>query len=122
MKYKTIIVTLSVSAVFLFADEVYSQMLNETNKRERNSLDSLKVVNLNEAQVQKARDEFGMAYTKLNRKQPKAKTKEAQRIQGDSNNTEKESKHAVRAEKLRKQSIKQAERTSKTRDKSDKNN
>ena len=99
MKHKTIIVSLFIGVTTLFVREVHSQPPNETSTHKGNRIDSLEVFALNEAQVQKARDEFRMAYVQVNRKQSKEKTKEAKHLESDANKAAREFRHAVRAKK-----------------------
>jgi hypothetical protein len=124
MKYKTIIITLSIGAASLFTGKVYSQD-DAASIRERNRKDSLEVVALKEKQVLNATNKATMSEAKLNRKETKAKAKEAKRLDKEANAAARESRKEVRAEekaqKQRARANKQAAKASKAREKSDKN-
>jgi hypothetical protein len=109
MKYKTIILTLA--AASFFVGQAFAQDSN--------------VVTQQEAQVQNQKDEDRMADAKLDKKETKAKAKEAQRIENEANDAARQSKNALKAErraqKSRKQADQQAKKASNARDKSNKN-
>ena|SRR5688572_21845667 len=125
MQLKTISVSLFIGATTFFITEVHSQPPNETSTHKANRIDSLEVVHLNEMQVQRARDEFKVAYALVNRKQPKAKKKEAKHVESEASAAARESRKEIReeakAQKQRAKADKQAANASKARDKSDKN-
>ena len=110
MKHKAIILTLA--AASFFAGQAFAQ-------------DSNVMTPAQEAQVQNRNDENRMADAKLDRKETKAKAKEARRIENEANDAAHQSKHALKAErkaqKSRKQANQQAQKASNARDKSDKN-
>jgi hypothetical protein len=124
MKYKHIIIAVSVLASTAYAGQVFSQD-NGMSRVERNQKDSLETVRANEQQLQQTDDEKRMADAKIDRKQTRAKAKHAQRIEDDANDAARESRQAVRterrAQKSRKQATRQSDKAAKARDKSDRN-
>jgi hypothetical protein len=124
MKYKTIIITMSLGITSLFVSRAFAQD-SQMNQAQRNQRDSVDAATLKEIQVQNTKDENRMADAKLDKKQTKAKAKDAQRIENDANDAARQSKYEVRAErraqKSRKQANKQAEKAAKARDKSNSN-
>jgi hypothetical protein len=123
MKYKTIIFTLA--AATLFAGQAFAQNSNVMTQAQRDRKDSVETATQQEAQVQNRNDENRMADAKLDRKETKAKAKEAQRIENEANDAARQSKNALKAErkaqKSRKQADQQSKKASSARDKSDKN-
>ena len=123
MKYKTIILTLA--AASLFAGQAFAQNSDVMTQAQRDRKDSVETATHQEAQVQTRNDENRMADAKLDRKETKAKAKEAQRIENEANDAARQSKNALKAErkaqKSRKQANQQAQKASDARDKSDKN-
>jgi hypothetical protein len=124
MKYKTIIITMSLAAASLFAGKTFAQD-NTMSQVQRDHQDSVQTAKVTEARLETTKDENRMADAKLDRKQTKAKAKNAQRVENEANDAARESKYAVRAErraqKSRKQANKQAEKAAKARDKSNSN-
>jgi hypothetical protein len=124
MNYKTIIMVMSVATASFFTGQALAQD-NPMSQAQRNQKDSVEDATLREAQAQNTKDENRMADAKLDRKQTKAKAKNAQRIENDANDAARESRYAVRAErraqKSRKQANKQAEKAAEARDKSNSN-
>jgi hypothetical protein len=125
MKNKNILLTLALGALSVLSCQVYAQDRSEMSKREITRMDSLETVSQKEIQAQKTKDENTMADFKHDRKQTKAKAKDAQRVERDANAAARESRAALRAEKKaqksRKDANRQAEKASDARDKSDKN-
>ena len=125
MKYNKIILSVALGTLSFFSVEVTAQYRNDMSKAETAKRDSLEIVSQNEIRAQDTRDETRMADAKLDRKQSKAKAKDAQRIERDASDAAQESKYAVRtekkAQKSRKKADKQAEKAAKARDKSDSN-
>jgi len=121
MKYKSIIVTLSIGAASLFTSEAYSQ---QPTVQEQHRKDSLEIVKLKEKQISDATHHATMSEAKLNRKETKAKAKAAKRLDKEANAAARESRKEVRAEakaqKQRAKADKQAAKASKARDKSNK--
>jgi len=121
MKYKSIIVTLSIGAASLFTGEAYSQ---QPTAQEQHRKDSLEIVKLKERQILNATHHATMSEAKLNRKETKAKAKEAKRLDKEANRAAKESRREVRAEakaqKQRAKADRQAAKALKAREKSDK--
>jgi hypothetical protein len=122
MKYKNIIFTFAFGIFSVLACNVYGQ---DVNTQQRATRDSLETVSYHEMQAQNTKDKTRMADAKFDRKQTKAKAKEAQRIERDANDAAKESKYAVRSErraqKSRRQADKQSEKATKARNKSNSN-
>lgn len=123
MKYKTMFLMLAVTS--MFAGHVFAQTNDSVTQADRNRKDSVEAAVYREAQVQSRKDENRMADAKHDRKQTKAKAKNAQRIEREANDAARQSKSALRAErkaqKSRKLADKLAKRASDARDKSDKN-
>lgn len=116
---------LTLAAASLFAGQAFAQTGDDMTQAQRNRKDSVETAARQEAQVQNRKDENRMADAKHDRKETKAKAKEAQRVEGEANDAARESKSALKAErraqKSRKQADKQAERASDARNKSNKN-
>jgi hypothetical protein len=95
------------------------------SKSEISKMDSVEVATQRADQLQKTNDENRLNEAKLDRKQTRAKSKDAKRIEQDASNAARESRVAVRSErkaqKARKQATKQAKRAADARAKSDKN-
>lgn len=125
MKYKAIIITMTVGAASLFAGHALAQDSNDMTRADRYRKDSVETATLRAEQEQNTKDENRMADAKLDRKQTKAKAKDAQRIEKDANDAARQSKQAVKSErkaqKSRKQANQQAEKAAAARDKSDDN-
>lgn len=123
MKYTKFFLAMTVAS--LFAGQSFAQINDDMTHAGRNRKDSVEAADRQEAQVQSRKNENRMADAKLDRKQTKAKAKNAQRVESEANDAARESKSALRAErkaqKSRKQADKQAKRASDARDKSDKN-
>ncbi len=123
MKYKTIILTLA--AASFFAGQAFAQDSNVMTQAQRERKDSVQTATHQEAQVQNRNDENRMADAKLDRKETKAKAKEARRVENEANDAAHQSKNALKAErkaqKSRKQANQQAQKASDARDKSNKN-
>lgn len=88
-------------------------------------MDSVEASNLRADQLEKTNDENRLSEAKLDRKQTRAKSKDAKRVEKEASSAARESRAAVRAEKKaqksRKDATKQAKRASDARAKSDKN-
>lgn len=125
MKYKNTILTITLGALSIFSYEVYAQEQGSMSKREIAHMDSVEAESKKVIQAQKTKDENTMADFRRDKKQTKAKAKDAQRIERDANAAARESRVALRAERRaqqsRKDANKQAEKAEKARDKSDKN-
>jgi hypothetical protein len=124
MKHKAIIISMLLAGTSLFASRAFAQE-SGMSQQQRSQRDSAEVATQKEIQVQNNKDENRMASAKLDRKQAKAKAKNAQRVENDANDAARQSKYEVRAErraqKSRKQANKQAEKAAKARDKSNSN-
>jgi hypothetical protein len=125
MKYKTLILTFTVIATSFITGNVQGQNPHDTTKTKIERKDSIDTAAKIEAKVQETKDENAIARAKADRKETKAKAKNASRIERDADNAAKESKYALRSErkaqKSRKQANDQAEKASKAREKSDNN-
>lgn len=88
-------------------------------------MDSVEASTLRADQLEKTNDENRLSEAKLDRKQTRAKSKDAKRVEKEASSAARESRAAVRAEKKaqksRKDATKQAKRASDARAKSDKN-
>lgn len=95
------------------------------SKSEIAKMDSTESSNQKADQLQTRNDENRMADAKLDRKQTRAKSKDAQRVEREASSAARESRAAVRterkAQKARKEATRQAKRASDARAKSDKN-
>lgn len=125
MKYRTILFTFAVSGFLFLSIEMYGQNRNEMSKHEIARMDSVESATLKAERVQNTKDQNRMADFKQDRRQTKAKAKDAQRIERDANAAARESRNALRSErkaqKLRNAANRQAKKASKARDKSDNN-
>jgi hypothetical protein len=125
MNYKTIVITMTIAAALFCTTNVNAQEQSQMARSEHHDQDSVEMASLHEAQAEKIKDDNRMADAKLDRKQTRAKAKNAQRIENDADDAARESKYAVRAErraqKSRRQANKQADKALKARAKSDQN-
>jgi hypothetical protein len=113
------------SILFISPLSLCAQDRDTMSKTEIAKMDSTESSNLKADQLQKTNDESRMAEAKLDRKQTRAKSKDAQRVEREANSAARESRTAVRterkAQKSRKEATRQAKRASDARAKSDKN-
>ena len=104
---------------------VKAQDRDTLSKNEIANMDSVQGAALRAGQLQKANDDNRMAEAKLDRKQTRAKSKDAQRVEQEASSAARESRAAVRterrAQKARKEASRQSKRASDARAKSDKN-
>jgi hypothetical protein len=126
MKLKTTILTLTLSALSLFAIDSYGQDRPLMSKEDHERMDSLEAAHKKEqARLQQAKDEANMDNARDSKRKAKAIAKEAKRVETEADNTARESQKAYRAEKKaqksRKQADKQAEKAAQAKNKSDKN-
>jgi hypothetical protein len=125
MKINTTILTLAISGLMLFTGNVYAQEYSNTSTEELNRMDSVADREKEQARIQQRKDSETIADFRYDKKQTKAKAKEARRIEAEANDAARESKLAYRnekkAQKLRKQADKQADKASQARDKSNRN-
>jgi hypothetical protein len=123
MKYKAIILTLA--AASFFSIQAFAQASGDMTQAQRDRKDSVETATRQEAQVQTRKDENRMADAKLEKKETKAKAKDAHRIENEANDAANESKSALKAErkaqKSRKKADKQAKKAADAREKSNKN-
>jgi hypothetical protein len=114
---------LTMGTIIFLAINAHAQ--EQVSASEQHHQDSIQMASAKDAQVEKTRDDNRMADAKLDRKQTKAKAKNAQRIENDATDAALQSKYAVkserRAQKSRARANKQAEKALKARTKSDKN-
>jgi hypothetical protein len=120
MKFKTIIVTLTLSTFSLWSLELYGQEKAEVTNAEQARMDNLRKLHLEEqTQTQDEMDSKRMTKVVNDRKATKAKAKEAKRVGKDADDAARESKGALKAEKkaqkARKQADKQAKKAAKAR-------
>jgi hypothetical protein len=104
---------------------VKAQDRDNMSKNEIAKMDSTQSANQRADQLQKTNDDNRMAEAKLDRKQTRAKSKDAQRVEREASSAARESRAAVRterrAQKSRKEATRQAKRASDARAKSDRN-
>jgi hypothetical protein len=103
----------------------YAQDRDTMSRSEIAKMDSTELLKLKADQLQKTTDENRMTEAKLDRKQTRAKSKDAKRVEREASSAARESRAAVRAErkaqKSRKEATRQEKRASDARAKSDKN-
>ncbi|HJZ39948.1 MAG TPA: hypothetical protein VJ203_06260 [Bacteroidales bacterium] len=125
MKFKTVIATAGLFTLSLFACELYGQEPTEMSKHDRERMDSLKKVDIQVQEQQRADNKEAMDNAKDANAQSKAKAKEAQRIEQDATNASRESRKALnmekKAQKARRNADSQTQKASDARDKSDEN-
>jgi hypothetical protein len=102
-----------------------AQDRDNMSKNEIAKMDSTQSANQRADHLQKTNDDNRMAEAKLDRKQTRAKSKDAKRAEEEASSAARESRAAVRterrAQKSRKEATRQAKRASDARAKSDKN-
>jgi hypothetical protein len=126
MTYKTVLSTITLSAVSIFFSELYAQQLPPLTKSEYNHMDSLQTAYKKDlVQTQKSQDVEKMHDVKTEQADAKAKSKEADRVQEEAADAAKQSDNALKSEKKaqksRKKADKQAEKAEAARHKSDLN-
>lgn len=113
------------SILFISPLSVCAQDRDMMSKSEIAKVDSTESANLKAEQLQKTNDENRLTEAKLDRKQTRAKSKDAQRVEREASSAARESRVAVRterkAQKARKAATRQAKRAADARAKSDKN-
>jgi hypothetical protein len=125
MKINTIIMTLALGSLSLASIETYGQYRTESTRSEAERLDSASTMYRNEQVQQTEQDAERLADVKKDRRETKAKAKEARRVEQEASDAARESKYALRAEKRaqksRKDADKQAQKANRARIRSDKN-
>jgi hypothetical protein len=125
MKISNIYSIAFLSILFISPLCLCAQDRDTMSKNEIAKMDSTESSNQKADQLQETNDENRMAEAKLDRKQTRAKSKDAQRVEREASSAARESRAAVRterkAQKSRKEATKQAKRASDARAKSDKN-
>lgn len=125
MKFNNTLSLAILSSILSFPLALCAQDRDNLSKNEIAKMDSIESSTQRAAQIQKTADENKMAEAKLDRKQTRAKSKDAKRVERDANNAARESRIAVRterkAQKSRKAATKQEKRASDARSKSDNN-
>jgi hypothetical protein len=95
------------------------------SRDEISRMDSIELVTSKAEQLQKSDDESRLAEAKLDRRQTRAKSKDAKRVEKDASAAARESRSALRAErkaqKSRKAATKQSKKASDARERSDRN-
>jgi hypothetical protein len=122
----TNIYSIAVLGILLISPFCLSAQDRDTmSKIEIAKMDSTESSNAKADQLQKTTDENRLAEAKLDRKQTRAKSKDAQRVEREASSAARESRAAVRAErkaqKSRQQATRQAKRAADARAKADKN-
>jgi hypothetical protein len=125
MNIKNIYAIAFLSILFMTPLSLSAQDRDTMSKKEIAKMDSTESSNQKADQLQKTNDENRMTEAKLDRKQTRAKSKDAQRVEREASSAARESRAAVRterkAQKSRKEATRQAKRASDARAKSDKN-
>ena len=126
MKYKKIILTLTLTAASLFTFQAFAQSSQPMSKGQYDSIESSQAAyKRDQVQTQKDKNAEAISDAKADRSDTKAKAKEAARIDDEAQDAAKQSKNALKAEKkaqkLRKKADQQADKAEKARDKSDLN-
>jgi hypothetical protein len=123
MKSNTVLLIITLSSFPIL--QLCAQDRDAMSKNEIAKMDSVQSATLRADKLQKTTDENRMAEVKLDRKQTRAKSRDAKRVEQEASNAARESRIAVRterkAQKSRKEATKQAKRASDARAKSDKN-
>lgn len=122
MKKQAIVLTIAMGAMSLLSAQLYAQ---EKNVSDLERMDSAEMATHEELRARQATDANTISDYRDNRKETKAKAKEARRVESDANAAARESRYALRSEKraqkARKNADKQAEKASRARTKSDRN-
>jgi hypothetical protein len=126
MKYKKIILVLTISAASLFSFQTFAQSSEAMSKNQYDSIESSQATyKRDQVQTQKDKDAEAISDAKADRADTKARAKESARIDDEAQDAAKQSKNALKAEKkaqkLRKKADKQAEKAETAREKSDLN-
>lgn len=125
MNARIIMSILALTSTVLVSQSTQAQDRDTMSKAEISTMDSVETATIKADQLQKSNDENRLSEAKLDRKQTKAKAKDARRVEQEANNAARESKAAVRterkAQKSRREATRQAKRASDARAKSDKN-
>jgi hypothetical protein len=125
MKFKTVIVTVGLFALSLFACELYGQEGVELSKSEQERIDSQAKKDVQVQEQQSSDNKEAMDNAKDAKVESKANAKEAQRVGRDATAASRESKKALqmerKAQKARKNADSQSQKASDARDKSDDN-
>jgi ABC-type transporter lipoprotein component MlaA len=116
---------LLLSSFFVFPFCIQAQDRDAMSRNEITKMDSVESATLQADQLQKSNDETRMAEAKLDKKQTRAKSKDAKRVEEEASSAARESKSAYRkekkAQKSRKEAPKQNKKAADARAKSDKN-
>jgi hypothetical protein len=118
-------VILTLASIVFLPLTIKAQDRDTMSKAEIAKMDSVEAATLKADQLQKSNDETRLMEAKLDRKQAKAKSKDAKRVEQDATDAARASKAEVRtekkAQKSRRLATRQAKRASEARAKSDKN-
>ena len=125
MKAHTVFSILIIGSLTTLPIFAGAQDRDNMSRSEISKMDSVESASAREDQLQKTNDESRMAEAKLDRKQTKAKSKDAKRVEKEASDAAKQSRMEVRAEKRaqksRKEASRQSKRASEAREKSEKN-
>jgi hypothetical protein len=125
MKFRNIFSHLIIGSFFLLPFAAIAQDRDAMSSNEIARMDSLESVKMKADQDERINDEDRLEAAKLDRKQTKARSKDAKRVEREARNAARESKAEVRAEKKaqksRKDAKKQAQRAEDARNKSNEN-
>ncbi len=122
MKKQALVLTIAMGALSLLSVQVHAQEQSRPDTERVQRADSAEMAKF---RTQQTRDANTISDYRDDRRETKAKAKEARRVESDANTAARESRYALRSEKraqkARKNADKQAEKASRARTKSDRN-
>ena len=125
MKFRNLFSNLIIGTFFLLPFATHAQDRDAMSSSEIEKMDSIESVDMKAEQLQRMNDEDRLAAAKLDRKQTKARSKDAKRVEREASKAARESRAEVRAEKKaqksRKDATKQAKKAADAREKSNEN-
>ncbi len=124
MKNQRIVLTMALGALSLVTFDLSAQQ-TESGRNKVVHVDSAEMASQEEIRVQKTKDANTIADYQYDRKETKAKAREARRVENEANEAARESRYALRSEKraqkARKEANRQADKASRARVRSDRN-
>lgn len=125
MKKQIIVLTIAMGTLTLLSSEIFAQEPSGSDIIKVERMDSTEMASRDELRARETRNANTISDYRDNRKETKAKAKEARRVESEANTAARESRYALRAEKraqkTRKNADKQAEKAARARTKSDRN-
>lgn len=125
MKNQRIVLTIALGALSMVTFEINAQQQMESGRNRVVHVDSAEAAAQEEIRTQKTKDANTIADYQYDRKETKAKAKEARRVENEANTAARESRNALRSEKraqkARKDADRQADKASRARVRSDRN-